>query len=64
MVRRHELTDAQWLQIKPLLPANGSRRAGSGRITARWSNGVLFRARTGAPWPDLNAASLWRMPPM
>jgi transposase len=23
MVRRHELTDAQWEKIAPLLPANG-----------------------------------------
>ncbi|WP_425428537.1 IS5 family transposase, partial [Streptomyces varsoviensis] len=52
MVRRHELTDAQWRAIEPLLPANG-------RPGGQWSdhrtvvNGVLFRARTGVPWPDL-----------
>ncbi len=48
MVRRHELTDAQWRAIEPLLPANG-------RLRGQWSdhrmvvNGVLFRARTGVP---------------
>ncbi|WP_373307119.1 IS5 family transposase [Streptomyces longisporoflavus] len=51
-MRRHELTDAQWRAIEPLLPANG-------RPGGQWSdhrtvvNGVLFRARTGVPWPDL-----------
>ncbi|MGW7210038.1 IS5 family transposase [Streptomyces sp. NPDC054837] len=52
MVRRHELTDAQWRRIEPLLPVNG----GPG---GQWAdhrtviNGVLYRARTGVPWPDL-----------
>ena len=52
MVRRHELTDAQWEKIAPLLPANG----GPG---GQWAdhravvNGILFRARTGVPWRDL-----------
>ncbi|MFG3260589.1 IS5 family transposase [Streptomyces sp. NPDC048172] len=51
-MRRHELTDAQWEKIAPLLPVNG-------RPGGQWSdhrtviNGVLFRARTGVPWPDL-----------
>ncbi|MBQ0850370.1 IS5 family transposase [Streptomyces sp. BH-SS-21] len=51
-MRRHELTDAQWRMIEPLLPDNG-------RPGGQWSdhrtvvNGVLFRARTGVPWPDL-----------
>jgi transposase len=52
MVGRHELTDAQWEKIAPLLPANG-------RPGGRWAdhrtviNGILFRARTGVPWRDL-----------
>jgi transposase len=52
MVRRHELTDAMWQRIEPLLPANGNPGG-------RWAdhrkviNGVLFRARMGVPWPDL-----------
>nr|WP_110944908.1 IS5 family transposase [Streptomyces niger] len=51
-MRRHELSDAQWQKIRPLLPANGLPGG-------QWSdhrtvvNGVLFRARTGVPWPDL-----------
>ncbi|CAM5307834.1 Transposase OS=Streptomyces griseomycini OX=66895 GN=FHS37_007694 PE=4 SV=1 [Streptomyces griseomycini] len=52
MVRRHELTDAQWRKIKPLLPGNG-RPGGQWADHRRVINGVLFRARTGVPWPDL-----------
>lgn len=52
MVRRHELTDAEWALLAPLLP--GHPRQGH-----RWAdhrtviNGILWRVRTGAPWRDL-----------
>ncbi|CAM5313810.1 hypothetical protein SAVIM338S_07209 [Streptomyces avidinii] len=52
MVRRHELTNAQWDYIAPLLPETGSPGG-------RWAehrtvvNGVLYRTRTGIPWRDL-----------
>ncbi|WP_055511251.1 IS5 family transposase [Streptomyces aurantiacus] len=52
MVRRHELTDAQWQRIEPLLPGNG-RPGGQWADHRRVVNGVLFRARSGMPWPDL-----------
>ncbi|MCZ0993403.1 IS5 family transposase [Streptomyces noursei] len=52
MVRRHELTDAQWQKIEALLPANG-RPGGQWADHRTVINGVLFRARTGVPWPDL-----------
>ncbi|MFD5704600.1 IS5 family transposase [Streptomyces lasiicapitis] len=52
MVRRHELSDAQWQRIESLLPANG-RPGGQWADHRRVINGVLFRARTGVPWPDL-----------
>nr|WP_223190789.1 IS5 family transposase [Streptomyces sp. TRM68416] len=52
MVRRHELTDAQWQKIEPLLPVNGNP-GGQWADHRRVINGVLFRARTGVPWPDL-----------
>ncbi|MEU5189041.1 transposase, partial [Streptomyces klenkii] len=51
-MRRHELTNAQWERIAPLLPEVG----GPG---GRWAdhrivvNGVLYRTRTGIPWRDL-----------
>ncbi|BBC28879.1 Transposase [Streptomyces graminofaciens] len=52
MVRRHELTDAQWRKIEALLPGNG-KPGGPWADHRRVINGVLFRARTGVPWPDL-----------
>ncbi|WP_442816646.1 IS5 family transposase [Streptomyces sp. NBC_01304] len=52
MVRRHELTDAQWRVVEPLLPVNGSP-GGQWANHRRVVNGVLYRARTGVPWPDL-----------
>lgn len=48
MVRRHELTDAQWRKIEPLLPGNG-KPGGQWANHRRVINGVLFRARTGVP---------------
>jgi transposase len=50
---RHDLTDAEWERLEPLLPDRTPCRGG------RWSdhrpviNGVLWRTRTGAPWRDL-----------
>jgi transposase len=52
MVRRHELTDAQWEKIAPLLPANG-KPGGQWADHRTVINGILFRARTGVPWRDL-----------
>ncbi|MEW2239920.1 IS5 family transposase [Streptomyces sp. NPDC026666] len=51
-MRRHELTDVQWRKIEPLLPGNG-KPGGQWADHRRVINGVLFRARTGVPWPDL-----------
>jgi len=53
---RHDLTDAQWALLEPLLPDRTPRRGG------RWSDhrpivdGVIWRTRTGSPWRDLPAA--------
>jgi transposase len=53
---RHDLTDAEWARLEPLLPDRTPQRGG------RWSdhrqviNGVLWRTRTGAPWRDLPAS--------
>jgi len=49
---RHDLTDAEWARLAPLLPAHP-------RQGRRWNdhraviNGVFFRVRTGSPWRDL-----------
>lgn len=52
LVRRHELTNAQWKKIESLLPVNG-RPGGQWADHRRMINGVLYRARTGVPWRDL-----------
>lgn len=52
MAGRHELSDAEWALLEPLLPGNA-------RQGARWADhrtvisGILFRVRTGVTWRDL-----------
>ncbi len=53
MSRRHELSDEQWERLKPLLPP---QKAGTGRPAndhRMMVNGMVWIARTGAPWRDL-----------
>jgi transposase len=53
MIRRHELTDAQWAKLEPLLPP---QRAATGRPAKDHRtlvNAMLWRLATGAPWRDL-----------
>lgn len=51
-MRRHDLTDAEWAVLEPLLPSHP-------RQGRRWAdhrtviNGVFARVRTGLPWRDL-----------
>ena len=55
MVKRYELTDAQWQRIEALLPGKVSdpgRTAGDNRL---FVNGVLWVLRSGAHWHDLPA---------
>jgi len=47
---RHELSDQQWHQIRPLLPRHGRR---STRGDRTFINAVLFLMKTGCPWRDL-----------
>ena len=52
---RHDLTDAQWAVLEPLVPA--PRRPAR---PARWTKrqlieGIRWRIRAGAPWRDLPA---------
>lgn len=49
---RHELSDAEWALLAPLLPTNprkGKKWADHRKII----NAILFRSRTGIPWRDL-----------
>jgi len=52
-MRRHELTDEQWARLEPLLPP---AKPWSGRPNLdhrQILNGILWLAKTGAPWRDL-----------
>ena len=52
MVRRHELTDAAWARIEPLLPVN-TGPGGRWRDHRQVINGILWKIRTGADWRDI-----------
>ncbi len=51
-LKRHDLTDAEWARLEPLMPAHP-------RQGHRWNdhriviNGIFHRVRTGCPWRDL-----------
>ena len=48
---RHDLSDAEWAIIAPLLPnkVRGVPRVDDRRVI----NGILFRFRAGTPWRDV-----------
>lgn len=50
--RRHEITDAAWAAIAPLLPAN-PRRGQAWREHRAVLNAILWKLSTGTPWRDL-----------
>ena len=59
------LSDAQWDRIKGLVPGKESDRGVTGRDNRLFVEGVLWVARTGAPWRDLPAEfghwnSVWK----
>jgi transposase len=51
-LKRHDLCDAEWARLKPLLPPHP-------RQGHRWNDhrlvidGIFFRTRAGCPWRDL-----------
>ena len=51
---RHDLTDAEWALLAPLLPTPSGR--GRPRTWGLRSlvNGIFFRIRTGCPWRDVH----------
>ncbi len=53
MARRHELTDAQWNKIQPLLPGKKSDPGRTAADNRLFVNAVVFVLKTGIPWPDL-----------
>lgn len=53
MRHRHELTEAQWEQLQPLLPAQKPHTGRPGKDHRTIINGILWINKTGAPWRDL-----------
>ena len=53
MVKRYELSDAQWRQIADLLPGKAGDPGRSGADNRLFVNGVLWVLRSGARWQDL-----------
>jgi transposase len=54
MLDRHDLSDAEWAMLEPVLPGRTPRRGGR-RADHRLvvSGGCFWRMRTGSPWRDL-----------
>ena len=50
---RHDLTDAQWATIQPLLPPQRSQTGRPAKDHRVVLNGILWILRTGAPWRDV-----------
>ena len=53
MVRRHELTDAQFAKLAPLLPPERPATGRPNKDHRTVLNGILWRLKTGVPWRDL-----------
>ena len=53
MVKRYELTLAQWERLAPLLPGKASDPGRSAADNRLFVNGVLWVLRSGAHWRDL-----------
>ena len=49
-MRRHELTDAQWQKIEPLIHRYGRRSKKGDR---NFINAVVYALKTGTPWRDV-----------
>jgi len=53
-MHRHELSDAEWARIEPLLPAETGRRGRPADLPNRtFMNAIFYVAKTGVPWRDL-----------
>ncbi len=51
VIRRHELSDAEWAFVEPLLPRSerGRRRLDDRTVL----NGIVWKFRTGTAWRDV-----------
>ncbi|MGC5054685.1 IS5 family transposase [Micromonospora sp. DT48] len=53
MARRHDLTDAQWVALEPLLPVGRRPGRPSTWTKRQLIDGIRWRTRAGAPWRDV-----------
>ena len=53
MRHRHELSDAQWRRIEPLLPGRAGDPGRTAADNRLFVNAVLYVLKTGIPWDDL-----------
>jgi transposase len=54
-VRRHDLTDAQWAVLEPLLPPVSRIGRPPTRCVRELIDGIRWRVRAGCPWRDVPA---------
>ena len=52
-MRRHELTEAEWARLAPLLPPQKPTSGRPAEDHRRILNAIIWKLRTGAPWRDL-----------
>jgi transposase len=53
--RRHDLTDAQWAVLEPVLPVGSGRGRPPKWALREIIDGIRWRVRTGVPWRDVPA---------
>lgn len=51
--RRYELTDEEWAKIEPFFPVREDSTLGRPNDIRTTVNGIIWIARSGAPWRDL-----------
>jgi transposase len=54
-MERHELSDAQWERLRPLLPPQRPATGRPAKDHRSIVNAILWRLATGVPWRDLPA---------
>ena len=52
-MKRHELTDAQWELVAPLIPPHKAKTGRPAKDPRLMLNGIFWILGTGAPWRDL-----------
>jgi transposase len=52
-MKRHELTDEQWLLVDPLIPRSTAKTGRPPSDRRENLNGIFWILNTGAPWRDL-----------